>query len=263
MDEKQESAIIVILYKYRGVRFMAQKDLEEQAVRKTFKGELQKLKDMTLSQKAEYIYSYYRIHILIIVLVVLAAVYGVYTATHRQDTAFQGVFLNYTLSDTTIDETEASLSTYFALSSDYTTILESGLYVGEEATDYTGVMKLTAYISAKELDMIIGNTSAVQYVMGMEGWDDLSTLLPAELYTQVESRIAHIEPIVYEDSTSDNSSQSADGNWVLDITDSIFVQNLGLSTENPIYLGFVTNSQHQDNNIAFMQYILDLGFTDQ
>ena len=73
---------------------MAYTDTEQEAVKKTWAGEKAKLKQMSFSEKLEYIWAYYKLHILVIVLILGAITWGVHHALTYVQYRLYGMVIN-------------------------------------------------------------------------------------------------------------------------------------------------------------------------
>ena len=71
-------------------------DKEQEAVRKTLAGEKNKLSKMTFSEKVDYIWTYYKLHMLAVALVLIVVGWGVHHAMTYVQYQFYGMVINST-----------------------------------------------------------------------------------------------------------------------------------------------------------------------
>ena len=126
------------------------------------KAQHKKLAGKTPKEKFQYFWEYYRIPTLVTILVAAFAANLIYTIVTAKDSALSVLFINgYSEMDT-----EAFMSGFDEYAQidtkEYSTSLEMNFTIQEEATDqYTmaNVQKLMALVAAKELDVIMADTS--------------------------------------------------------------------------------------------------------
>lgn len=135
---------------------------EGNSVSDEIKAQHKKLAGKTPKEKFQYFWEYYRIPTLVTILVAAFAANLIYTIVTAKDSALSVLFINgYSEMDT-----EAFMSGFDEYAQidtkEYSTSLEMNFTIQEEATDqYTmaNVQKLMALVAAKELDVIMADTS--------------------------------------------------------------------------------------------------------
>lgn len=238
-------------------------------LKEKWKIEKEKLSHMSFKEKIGYIWEYYKLHMFIglIILFFLGAIgTGIYNSTF--DTRLYCMVLNSPRSQQNFqvitedfahamgydgkkdqifvesmiggfgDEKETAASTDPAATLDPNNL-------SDPMGDYTTVMKMTALISAKELDVVICDQEAFEYYgKKMGAFYDLSSLLPGELAAQAEGHTVSL--------TVEETGQTITAG--IDITETWFAEAVDLTME-PAYLCVVSNSQRTDAALDLIRYI--------
>ncbi len=211
-------------------------------VRTWFLGEREKLAHMSPKKKWEYIWGYYKWWIMGLVLAVVVIVSGVQNMQYqRRELLISGVFIN----------TSTSAEGYAFVNEDYWTyagadpanrveLIEarSIRYNAEQPTsvDVNAILSIDTQIASQTLDYIIGDASVMEFYDRQEALLDLQTLLSPE-------RLKGLPTVSTEN-----------GTVAIDMTDSAFAKQFGLSTE-PTYLLFLANTPRKENCAAFLEYL--------
>lgn len=214
-----------------------------------FRDEREKLRPMSWRNKLDHLWTYYRFHALAVIgviAIIILAIYGQIKA--NQDVLISGIFIN----------TDTSSEGYEYLSDGYWTsrggdrhsradIIETMVIrYSQEDPDQDSVTMMTAIdamLSARSLDYMLLDESALTFYGPLENCADLSLILPKELYAKLSNRIVTVYGI-----ESGKEYPAA-----IDVTDSPFAQRFGL-TANPSYLVVAANAKDMDKVTVFLEY---------
>ena len=160
------------------------------------KAQHKKLAGKTPKEKFQYFWEYYRIPTLVTILVAAFAANLIYTIVTAKDSALSVLFINgYSEMDT-----EAFMSGFDEYAQidtkEYSTSLEMNFTIQEEATDqYTmaNVQKLMALVAAKELDVIMADTSTFTNYAEPGYFCNLNEVLPQELIDKYQDRFFYYD----------------------------------------------------------------------
>lgn len=197
--------------------------------------EWEKIKGMTWKQRIGHIWTYYKIHMAVLIGILLViGVIGQMIYNSQFDTIFQAAILNGGMGDA--QSMSEDFKAYLGDDDKYHEIvLDSSMYfTGDESADMTSVMKLTTLIGAQELDAMICEQS--QY----DKYVDLDAFVPMdELLTQEQIQAYGDDVLEY--------AVRVDGSEKL--------QAYGLDVNQPAYLAVFVNSEHQDTAKEFISYL--------
>ncbi|HIS25766.1 MAG TPA: hypothetical protein IAA57_02535 [Candidatus Pullilachnospira intestinigallinarum] len=197
--------------------------------------EWEKIKGMTWKQRIGHIWTYYKIHMAVLIGILLViGVIGQMIYNSQFDTIFQAAILNGGMGDA--QSMSEDFKAYLGDDDKYHEIvLDSSMYfTGDESADMTSVMKLTTLIGAQELDAMICEQS--QY----DKYVDLDAFVPMdELLTQEQIQAYGDDVLEY--------AVRVDGSEKL--------QAYGLGVNQPAYLAVFVNSEHQDTAKEFISYL--------
>ncbi len=225
-----------------------------------------KLKDMDMKQRLQYIWDYYKIPI-ILVLVVLFAVFSFIRdkATSKQ-TVFYVAMLDSNVTETvqstlldgfadTLDGFDSEHETMM-INADYDT--GAGGQIG-----FTFIQKIVAEYSVGTIDATIAPRASIEEFAEHQAYGDLSGLLPAEMYEKLEKDGYDFIYITYEDPVGGEKHEYP---AAVDITSSPHIQAgfTDLSGDHHpyydtgCYYAISPNTSHPDTCIAFLSYLLDI-----
>lgn len=216
------------------------------------KSEKQKLKDMNLSEKLSYFKSYYLAKTIIGLVVIGLAVYLIYTiASPKPDTVLDTAIVNYPFSDETVDKITTDMNERLKLDANKENIMIDASYYlgsGSDNSEYSigTQQKLSTYMYAGELDVIIAPESLFQSYVTAGFFAKLTDILPTELLTTLSDSI-------FESTTEDTTVAGAYGIY-LDNTD-LFKESSN-AADRPV-LGILVNSKNSDNGVEFLKYLFN------
>ena len=223
--------------------------------KKPVKEQMTPFKDLTFSEKVHYIWEYYKFPIIgVIIAVFLVGSIGSAMYNNRFDTALSCAVLNsrYDSDALTVDQyfnegfrAFIGLDENTKIDVDYSmspTFDESAM----NEYSYAELAKLTAMISSKGLDVMIGRPDVIDHYGEMDGFLNLEEALPPDLYEQVKDYL-------YPVTNAETGQESFCG---LRLEDTSFGEKTGLILDNPV-LTVMSNSPHTDTAIQLIRYIFE------
>ena len=217
--------------------------------------EAAKLKEMSFRDKFWYIWEYYKFPIIgVVIAVFLVGSIGSAMYNNRFDTALSCAVLNsrYDSDALTVDQyfnegfrAFIGLDENTKIDVDYSmspTFDESAM----NEYSYAELAKLTAMISSKGLDVMIGRPDVIDHYGEMDGFLNLEEALPPDLYEQVKDYL-------YPVTNAETGQESFCG---LRLEDTSFGEKTGLILDNPV-LTVMSNSPHTDTAIQLIRYIFE------
>lgn len=210
--------------------------------------EKKKLKGMTFTKKVEYIWDYYKIHIIstLTFLLFAGSIGNSVYQNIKYEEILSCVIINNSLSEENRDYIYNGFSEFYGLDVESETLMfDDGMYINLDTPNestYASTQKFAAMVAAKSIDTLITDPSVFDNYADEGTFYDLSTLLPKDLYTQVEDFLYY--------------AKDEEGNekpFGLNLSSSHLTKDAGLYIEPPI-LGVIINSQNTNVAIEFIKY---------
>ncbi|MBQ9765905.1 MAG: hypothetical protein IJW18_06885 [Lachnospiraceae bacterium] len=222
--------------------------------KESFKEECAKLKEMTFGEKLEYIWEYYKVHIIItavLVFFVVSMIKVVYNNI-KYESIFHCAVVNSILSTEEENYLLDGFGEYIDVDKEHETMTFDSTYIFfwdqqsfQSDTTYASRMKVAAALAAKELDIFVADKTYVESATPEEQFMDLSTTLPAELY-------AVVEPYVFYSADKDGEMRP----FAVDLSSTHLGD--GVFYQDPPYFAIVSNTQHLETAIEFLKYAFEL-----
>lgn len=210
--------------------------------------EREKLKNMSRGDQAWYIWAYYKFHILgAVILLFLFYIVGssVYRSTFK--TALHCIYVNSrSESGVNFAPLEEDFAAWLALGKkDMISTEAVFISFGNDATNfsYANMAKISALVSANDLDILICDQESLNHYAEMDGFLDLEQQLSPEVLNLVRDRL-------YFCPGSDGISRAC----AIDLTGTDFATSSQL-TQAPPLLGIITTTQRMENAEALIRYI--------
>lgn len=215
-------------------------------ITETVKTEKEKLRSMSKKDRRWYIWEYYKFHILL----VLAGIILLYTAgaaLYRGtfDTVLSCCYLNAHNPELNLSCTEEGFAAYAGLGKKELISVQSGSVSFEEPlseSDYAMLAKITAMAMAHDLDIIIGDTAAVEHYASLNAFADLEELLPPDLSEQLKDRFYYAKDM-----------DGALNAFAVDLAGTAFAAESGLGQNRPL-LAITALSDRKDMALTFLRY---------
>ena len=180
------------------------------AVMDEFREEREALKHGTPKQKLQYFWCYYKWHTIIAVLAVIFLISFIHEVVTRKDTAFYGIFLNsWAKEDATADFESGFMEAAGIDPDSYEINLDTSLYITDDAMDetsYASVQKMTVYVAAGEIDVLVSDASSINRYAYNETLGDLRDFLTEEQLQKYEPYFFYVDGAVVKEQqeASDN-----------------------------------------------------------
>ena len=223
--------------------------------KKFFKEEGAKLKDMTFGEKLEYIWEYYKVHIIITALVIFftVSIIKVVYNNIKYEEIFHCAVVNSIMSGSEEDYIREGFGEYLEIDEehDLLTFDSSYMFLWDEISyntsdvTYTSRMKVAAALGARTIDVFVADTTYIESGAPETQFHDLSEVLPADLYAVVEPNIIYAED---ENGVSRPFAINISGTH---LDKEVFYQE-------PPCLAIVSNTQHLDAAIEFVKYAFEV-----
>jgi len=233
-------------------------------------------REMSLAEKAEYIWAYFKLPIVLLVVAAAFLASTVYRQVTKKEVLLYTAHINVTVGE----DLEARLIGNFvpvtgADPKKAEVSLDAGLYLSDDPSvenheySYASKLKLMASIEAKQLDVVLMNREGYDLV-SQEGYLlDLDALLSSDesLYRQIEPYLTN-NTVILEDNAIEyalNEAQryhavteeAANG---IDITSLPMFQEAGFSDH--VYLGVIANSPRLPAVIQYIGYLAAANSTE-
>ena len=135
-------------------------DAEQESVRKTFAGEKNKLSKMTFNEKVDYIFSYYKLHILAVLLAVTAVVWGIHHALTYVRYEFYGLVVNSSQVDS---NRQQDIHDYLKMDKHEGVSLSADVYTDERG-DLAYGNRLDLLIATGQMDFAFTDEAGLEYL---------------------------------------------------------------------------------------------------
>lgn len=214
------------------------------------KTEREKLRELSFKKKLEYLWEYYRLHALGIAIGIAIVVYVIYEiVTPDMETVFYAAWINNTINEDVINEVQTDFANQLEINpkTEQVTFNTSFYFNGSPDFSAASSMSLTAFISAKQVDIIIAPESEFQNYAYKGFLEKLSDQLPTDLYSALTDHF-------YMSNQAEDPKQSVYGIY---LTDTELFKNYAVNTD-PYILGIVVNGQHKENAIQFLRYLFHI-----
>lgn len=217
--------------------------------------EAAKLKEMSFRDKFWYIWEYYKFPIIgVVIAVFLVGSIGGAMYNNRFDTALSCAVLNsrYDSEALTVDKYfNEGFRAFIGLDENTKIDVDYSMSPSFDESamneySYAELAKLTAMISSKGLDVMIGRPDVIDHYGEMDGFLNLEEALPADLYDQVKD---YLYPVT-------NAETGQEAFCGIRIGDTSFGEKTGLLLEDPV-LTIMSNSPHTDTAIQLIRYIFE------
>ncbi len=137
-------------------------DTEQEAVKKTWAGEKAKLSQMSFGEKLEYIWAYYKLHILAILLILGAITWGVHHAMTYVEYRIYGMVIN---SGQFNEELNDTLHDTLKMAKHDGVNITADLYTDESANMGGYGNRLDIYVMSGQLDFAFTDQAGVDYLV--------------------------------------------------------------------------------------------------
>ncbi|SCZ78788.1 hypothetical protein [Pseudobutyrivibrio xylanivorans] len=227
-------------------------DKEQEQVTKTLKGEKKKLSQMTFGQKLEYIWEYYKLHILVTLLIIGAISWGVHHAMTYVQYKFYGMIIN---SGQYNEQVAKSMHDTLGMEKHDGFSLSGDFYTNDTENMGGYGNKLDIYIMTGQLDFAFTDEVGVKYLVDMGVVRDLKTTAPDKLLDLWTS-----EGRLYNVDVTDDDGITGNYDVAVDISGTGIQEYFGLD-ENMKYLMIadLSGSEEYLQNFYKLLYEIETG----
>lgn len=252
--------------------------MDERSIREKIREEWKKLSKLSWGERLVYIWDYYKPLMAAVAGVILAISIGVSIYHNLQiNTLLNAYFINCNALDADGDAIAADFAAYLGGIGDKDEIHVDTMTTldDEDMSNYgtANQMKMTAYIAAGDVDVLLLNQSAYDKYDGSGAFADLSALLTNEQLAQWSDLLVYGEVEKQTESMTDAESQTDEaaelnagentwqgGNEVpvaLKMQEAPGVKKFNAYYDEPVYAVILGNSKHTDMAVDFLAYLLD------
>ena len=208
-----------------------------------------KLKGQGLKAHLSYFWDYYRIHTIVIILVVIGIFSVAKTMLESKDTIMYAVFLNCTEApdqEVIFDE----FADYAGIEKDGNTLyIDNSLVMsstGDSTTDMYSQQKLVVLLAAAELDVFAADIETTEKYAAIGNFYDLSTILPKEFLA------AHQDEILYAKNDEGQSVATA-----ISLSKSPKTKEWGVYQDVDYYISVSAGSTRTAAAVSFIEYLFE------
>lgn len=245
-----------------------------------------KFKDMSLKEKWEYFWEYYKVNVLIIVIVGAFVISMIHNFVTAKDYCFNGLLLNASMMDQ--EKIAASFAEYAGLDTEkyecYIDASSTLSYQNPSEYELATSQRIVALIQSKELDGMLFDAEVFYNYAFNQVFMDLREVYTAEELAEYEGRIYYIDKA--EISRAEESEKASSEKYTLvtltpdeviaeaqthrdpsameePIPVGIFVDDSPFAQKSKAYLGVVpiygisTTSQRVEVSKQFLDYLFD------
>ncbi len=226
-----------------------------ETVKKTWKGEMAKLRTMSFGQKAEYIFEYYKIQIALILAAVAVVVYIIMRIVTYREPVFYVMVANSPVFN---QERIENVTEYLGIPAKD----EEVVYLGDVSSQPMAgggmpVVKTDLHMAAREIDVCFADEDATVRFAASEALRPVETMMSSELYELWKDRVVDFE--VYD---AENSEYLVNEVYVMkpvaiDISGTNVHKYFGLDEKTKYFLPF-NFSGHDDNYEKFLEMIYEI-----
>ena len=219
------------------------------SVSEQVKSEISKLSKMSLKEKLEHIWTYYKFLLIAIAVIVIVAVSIIGALLNPDPPTFASIaFYEVYLGDAFDAEFKEILTGELIGEGDNSAITTDFMFSGgDPSAEMAMVQKLMAIVSSRSLDIIIAENENIEQFIA-EGY-----------FMPVASAGLEVpeEYLVYG-STSDDDDDDAPLAYAVNLAGSGMLRDLGIRAE-ALSLGIVVNTERPENAASIAVYILGAG----
>lgn len=231
---------------------MTEQPMTEQHADQGFRNLRKTLAPMTWEERYNHIWEYYRFTILAIVVAIVLSISLVVSIVYnkKQEMLFVGATVNVTVTEEGKTQLNQDLFTLFGGENEkwQSAELQTGTdYVEGEPNMtqvYAELMRVVSQIAAGDMDYLLTDKDGLEYFVGAQAGNDISTLVSAEYFKTLEDRIIMGE-----------LDEVGKVPVAISIEDTEFAKLCTRKGEG-LYLIFPGNTQRNARVEAFIRYIL-------
>ena len=237
-------------------------------------------KNGTTKDKVEYIWEYYKLHIVAVVFVVYFIGSMIYNNATAKDYVLQGIFLNTLAEAETVLEMEQDfIKTYPIDASSEEVFLDASMYYSDDSdameTSYETIQVLTARVAAGEIDFMVADVATLYDFAYDQYFAELSEVLSEEQLKAYEPYLLYYDKAVLEELSNLDYTGEEFPEIILpdpskpelmeepvpvmiDVTSSEKISTLYPVSSKSYAFTFVVNGVHKEKAVEFLDYLMRL-----
>lgn len=242
-----------------------------------FREEREALKNGTPKQKLSYFWLYYKWYVIGGVAAIFLLVTLIHDIVTQKEDAFLGVFVNAWPQEGSEEYLQEFAENAGINAEKYSVSADSSLYYNEGTMDETSmaaIQKLAVYVAAGEIDVMVSDPDTTRRYANGETFADLREVLSEEQLEKYEPYFYYIDMKVVADVEEHFDEHIMEEDYVpvypdptkpeemeqpvpvgVYISDCQEFLDRYIFSDETVILGIIINSQHQDNAIAFLEYV--------
>jgi len=238
------------------------------------KKELAKLKDQPPKKRWEYIWEYYKIHLLVTLLVIVLLVQGIVTICTKKETVFTGILINTSISADS-SSFMADLRDYLDVGKKEQVSFSTNIFMTDAPADKaTAMQSILASITIQELDMVAGPAGAFEICAYNSGnlFADLRDYLEPSDLEKYADRLYYIDgsiikklnapvgtevdlsQLTYPDPLKPETMEEPIPVGI-DVSDRSAFISAYFFPGNAYYLGMIRNTTRPETVLKFIEYL--------
>lgn len=166
------------------------------SVHEEIREQRKKLKGQGFKVHWDYFWEYYKIHVVVAITVIILISVLIHDIAAAKPTGFYAMVINSSASFSQ-EDVEKSFEEYSQMdTSSYECNIDMSSSYNPQTVDQmtmVTVQKIMANISAGELDVIMGDTSAFYYYANMQTFIDLTTVLSEEQLSKYSDQLVYVD----------------------------------------------------------------------
>ena len=242
-----------------------------------FKDERAAMKDAPFKEKAQYFWTYYKWYVIVSVLAVLFVVSIVHTVLTKKDNGFYAVMLNAYAGASSEEYTKDVAKLLELDTSKEQALFDSGIYIDFVMSDQrsmTSAQKFMVYLSAHELDVVVGETSTIQHYAYSESFADLRKFLTPEQLEKYQDRFIYYDQKYVDEKAAaiergenyeydfpkkptDPSTMENPVPFGIEVSDCKDITNNFAYADPTIYICPIINTEHKDRVLTYIDSLFD------
>ena len=232
--------------------------------------EREKLQSLHGLKKAQYIWDYYKLPLVVLCIILYVIVYSLYGHFTHKETVLYTALVNVSVNDSLAGQLSTGFLDYLGKDPSKNSVqLYTGLYLTDDETNsyheytYASRMKILASIDSEQLDVVLMNREAFDafsqngYLCNLE---ELLSDQDAALYNRLKPYLA-VNTIILEDNSIDlqfdpsltYEAVTEEHPVGLDLSVAGLIHQAGFN--DTVYLGIIQNSTRKDAAVNYVKYL--------
>lgn len=226
-------------------------------------------REMNMADKAEYIFSYYKLPIILALAALWFAGSTVYRQITKKEVVLYSAHINVSVGDDLVKQLDRSfISAAGANPRNAEVLLYRGLYLSDDASTenhqyaYASRLKILASIEAKQLDVVLMNREAYDILSHNDYLLDLSDFFSEDipLYHLLEPHLTTNTAIIEDNAIEYNLNEADEYVMVTkEVMNGIDVTTFPMFVEaqfpDAVYLGIIANSPRFPAALQYIKYL--------